>query len=56
MQTLPLSLRHQMAQEIHKDIALNFSFFKKIENEKSFLSWIGHRLLPRMINKNSYLY
>lgn len=44
-----------MAQEIFKNFEETFPFLKKIK-EKSFLSWIGHRLVPRMINDRTYLY
>ena len=55
MVTLPLSLKCKLAAEIHKDFYENFSFFRKVK-EKSFLSWVGHRLLPRMIHEKQYLY
>lgn len=55
MISLPLRLRHQMAQEIYKNVAETFPFLKSIK-EKSFLSWIGHRLVPRMINEKAFLY
>ena len=55
MLTLPLALRCKLATEIHKDVINGFSFFQKVK-EKSFLSWVGHRLLPRMIHEKQYLY
>ena len=55
MLTLPLSLKCKLAQEIHKDVTENFTFFRRVK-EKSFLSWVGHRLLPRMIHEKQYLY
>jgi CRP-like cAMP-binding protein len=35
----------------------NSPFFKQSqEMEKSFLSWVGHRLFPRLIAEKQYLY
>lgn len=48
MQSLPLSMKCRLATEIHRDVLENFTFFKNSKESQSFLSWIGHRLLPRM--------
>jgi hypothetical protein len=55
MASLPLGLKHKLAQEVHKDVIENFDLFKDIK-EKSFLSWVGHRLLPRLFADKQYMY
>lgn len=55
MQSLPLSLKYKLADSIHKDVIDKFEFFMKVQ-EKSFLSWVGHRLLPRLVCSRQYLY
>lgn len=47
MSSLPLSLKHKLAAQIHKDVLVNFTFFEG--KKKSFLPWMGHRLVPRLI-------
>lgn len=56
MKSLPLSLKFKLAQHLHKDVYENVEFFKNIHEERSFLSWVGHRLIPRLIAKKQYLY
>lgn len=58
MSTLPLSLKYKLANHLHKDVMASFELFKQVEEmeEKSFLSWVGHRLVPRLTNTKQYLY
>lgn len=55
MERLPHKLKISMATEIHKDLALTFTFFQR-QPEQQFLSWVGHRLTPRIIQDEQYLY
>lgn len=54
MESLPLSIKTRLATEIYKDVLEGFSIFFNIE--KSFLSWVGHRLVPRMFTDKQYIY
>ena len=53
MESLPLGMKCRLATEIHRDVLEHFPLFNK---EKSFLGWVGHRLLPRMFNEKQYIY
>ena len=48
MDRLPHRLKINMSKEIHRDLTQTFSFFEQ-QPEKQFLSWVGHRLVPRII-------
>lgn len=54
MNSLPLQLKFKLARELHKDVQ-NFDLFKNVK-EKSFLSYIGHRLAPRLVAEKDWLY
>ena len=57
MNSLPIQLKMKLASSIHGDVLNDFEFFKFAEkHSKTFLSWIGHRLVPRMISYGQYLY
>ena len=55
MDRLPQKLKISMAKEIHKDVSQTFTFFER-QPEPQFLSWVGHRLTPRIIQEEQYLY
>lgn len=55
MEKLPHRLKMAMSQEIHRDMTQTFSFFER-QPEKQFLSWVGHRLTPRIIQEEQYIY
>ena len=50
-----MKLKIAMAREIHKDLENTFPFFQK-QPETQFLSWVGHKLTPRIIMAEQYLY
>lgn len=57
MQSLPLHLKELLATEVHKELFQQFKFFKVEEGaEKSFITWVSHRLLPRIYFSSQYLY
>jgi hypothetical protein len=47
MKSLPLGIKTRLASEIHKDVLESFKKF--FANETMFLSWVGHRLVPRFV-------
>lgn len=58
--SLPLKLKIDLGKLIHKDVE-EFLFFKQLQTEnlkmsESFLSWVGHRLLPRLCQRSQYIY
>ena len=55
MDRLPMKLKIAMAREIHKDLETTFTFFQN-QPETQFLSWVGHKLTPRIIMAEQYLY
>ena len=55
MDRLPYKLKMAMALEIHKDLNQTFSFFDR-QPEQQFLSWVGHRLTPRIVSEDQYIY
>lgn len=55
MDRLPQKLKISMAKEIHKDLSQTITFFER-QPEPQFLSWVGHRLTPRIIQEEQYLY
>ena len=55
MDRLPQKLKISMAKEIHKDLSQTISFFER-QPEPRFLSWVGHRLTPRIVQEEQYLY
>jgi len=57
MSSLPLSLKYKLSAEIHKDVYNDFRFFRYAGSQKkSLLSWISHRLVPRLTPAFQYLY
>ena len=57
MHSLPLSLKYKLAAEIHKDVLDSIPFFRKTEHKsKLFLSWVGHRLVPRYFAGYQHIY
>lgn len=59
MSCLPLELKYKLAHEIHHDVLTEFDLFKQISCQKekiAFISWVGHRLVPRMRTAKDFLY
>lgn len=59
MSCLPLQLKYKLANEIHHDVLVEFDLFKQIPTDQertAFLSWVGHRLVPRMRTMKDFLY
>ena len=55
IEKLPYNLKYKLSTEIHKDMLENFPILQNI-HEKSFISWLGHRLIERRITQKEFLY
>lgn len=55
MADLPMKLKIELAKEVHKDIKVTYDFFRK-KMESTFLSWVGHLLVPHFHPEGSFLY
>lgn len=55
MEEIPDKLKVTLAGEVHRDIKEQIKFFSK-NMESSFLSWVGHRLIPRIMEDEVFLY
>lgn len=52
---LPVNLRLEISEEIHRDNFNKFNLFAKIGG-KNFLAWVASKLRPRFCSENTYLY
>ena len=52
---LPVNLRLEISEEIHRDSFTKFDLFAKI-GSKNFLAWAASKLRPRFATENTYLY
>lgn len=55
IEPLPLTMKIKLAKVVHRDVFNQFDFFTKIK-ERSFIAWVGHRLVPRQIDKDHAVY
>ena len=55
LEELPHNLKYKLGNAIHGEMLGNFKMILKV-NEKSFVSWLGHRLFERLILAKHYLY
>lgn len=57
MASLPLQLKYKVAKALHSNVLESFPFFQYAnQKSKTFLSWIGHRLVPRQVSYGKLLY
>lgn len=57
MDSLPINLKMKLASAIHGDVLCSFKFFKEASLiSKTYMSWIGHRLIPRLLSMNQFVY
>lgn len=52
---LPVNLRLEISEEIHRDNLKKFDLFTKIGN-RNFLAWVASKLRPRFAAENTYMY
>lgn len=56
MESMPLHLKEQLANELHQGVLQNFIFLQDARVERSFTIWLGHRLIPRLYFKGQRIY
>ena len=52
---LPINLRLELSEEIHKESFKKFEWFKRLGHQK-FLAWVGSRLKQQLFTESSYYY
>ena len=55
MEKLPMHLRLEVSEEIHRDNFKRFDLFKAIGN-KNFLAWVSARLKQQLVLESTYFY
>ena len=56
IQQLPMHLRLEVSEEIHKESFEKFEIFKKIDMNGNFIAWISARLKQQMYPESTYFY
>lgn len=52
---LPMHLRLEVSEEIHRDNFMRFDLFKRIGN-KSFLAWVSSRMKMQLVSASASIY